>query len=127
MANLGIGAMGLLLLFGALVQYNDPDPWRWIVMYLIAAVATFSAILRPHAWKSAAVIAVIATVWCLALLPAAARTSFPDLFQSWEMMSTEMEEGRELGGLLLIAVWTGFLALRGRKISDRSAAEQQGP
>ena len=111
----GFAAMTLLFVFAAAVQYNDPDPWSWIALYLAAAGVTLTAVWRPGQWIPAAAVAVVSIVWALALAPAAARTSFPDLFQSWQMMSTEMEEGRELGGLILAAVWTGALALRAKR------------
>ena len=37
-ARLGIGAMGTLMVLSAAVQYNDPDPYPWIALYLAAAV-----------------------------------------------------------------------------------------
>ena len=118
--TLSMGAMGVLFIFGAAVQYNDPDPFSWAALYLAAAGVSFAALWLPEAWKTPASVAVVAFIWAVTLTPAAARTSFPDLFQSWEMMSTEMEEGREFLGLLLIAAWTAYLAYRGRKARQRS-------
>ena len=114
-ATFGIGTMGALLVLSAAVQYNDPDPYAWLALYLAAAGVSFTALWRPAAWKMPAAVAVVAFVWAATLVPAAARTSFPDLFQSWEMMSREMEEGREFLGLLSVASWTTYLAHRGRK------------
>lgn len=114
-ARVGFGAMALLFLFAAAVQYNDPDPWAWFALYLAAAGVSLAAIWRPGQWIPAAAVALVSIIWAVVLAPAAIRTSLPDLFQSWEMMSTEMEEGRELGGLILAAVWTGALALRAKR------------
>lgn len=114
-ATLGIGAMGALLVLGAAVQYNDPDPYSWAALYLAAAAVSFAALWIPPAWKISGVVAAVASIWAATLAPAAWRTSFPDLFRSWEMMSIEMEEGREFFGLLLVAAWTAYLAYRGRK------------
>ncbi len=114
-ATIGIATMAILFFFGAAVQYNDPDPFGWVALYLAAAVVSFAALRRPQAWPVPAAIAAVALVWAATLAPAAARTSFADLFRSWEMMSTEMEEGREVLGLLLVAAWTSYLAYRGRK------------
>lgn len=111
----GFAAMTLLFVFAAAVQYNDPDPWSWIALYLAAAGVTLTAVWRPRQWIPAATVAAVSIVWAVALAPAAARTSLPDLLGSWQMMSTEMEEGRELGGLILAAVWTGALALRAKR------------
>lgn len=114
-ATLGIGAMGALLVLGAAVQYNDPDPYSWAALYLAAGGVSFAALWIPPAWKISGVVAAVASIWAATLAPAAWRTSFPDLFRSWEMMSIEMEEGREFFGLLLVAAWTAYLAYRGRK------------
>tara|TARA_B110000014_G_C20042451_1_gene541889 strand:- start:642 stop:1046 length:405 start_codon:yes stop_codon:yes gene_type:complete len=114
-AKLGVGSVGVLLVFAAVVQYNDPDPYAWLVLYLAAAGVSFAALWFPDSWKIPAVVAVGAFVWAATLVPAVMQTSFPDLFQSWEMMSREMEEGREFLGLLSVASWTTYLVHRGRK------------
>tara|TARA_B100000446_G_C10328597_1_gene261365 strand:+ start:42 stop:446 length:405 start_codon:yes stop_codon:yes gene_type:complete len=114
-AKLGVGTIGVLLVFAAVVQYNDPDPYAWLVLYLAAAGVSFAALWFPDLWKIPAVVAVGAFVWAATLVPTVTQTSFPDLFQSWEMMSREMEEGREFLGLLSVASWTTYLVHRGRK------------
>ena len=114
-AKLGVGTVGMLLVFAAAVQYNDPDPYAWLVLYLAAAGVSFAALWFPDLWKIPAVVAVGAFVWAATLVPTVTQTSFPDLFQSWEMMSREMEEGREFLGLLSVASWTTYLVHRGRK------------
>ena len=114
-AKFGVGTMGVLLVFAAVVQYNDPDPYAWLVLYLAAAGVSFAALWFPDLWKIPAVVAVGAFVWAATLVPTVTQTSFPDLFQSWEMMSREMEEGREFLGLLSVASWTTYLAHLGRK------------
>ncbi len=106
--------MGVLLVVAAAMQYNDPDdPWPWIALYLAAAGVSFAALFSPRRPLIPAAVATVAVIWAATLAPAAARTSFPELFQSWEMMSTETEQGREMLGLLLVAAWTTFLAIRG--------------
>jgi len=114
--TLGIGTMGALLVFAAVVQYNDPDPYSWSALYLAAAGVSFAALWVPGAWNASAAVAAVASIWAVTLAPAVVRTSFPELFRSWEMMSREMEEGREFLGLLLVATWTSYLAYRGRKV-----------
>ena len=114
-AKLGVGTIGVLLVFAAVVQYNDPDPYAWLVLYLAAAGVSFAALWFPDLWKIPAVVAVGAFVWAATLVPTVTQTSFPALFQSWEMMSREMEEGREFLGLLSVASWTTYLVHRGRK------------
>jgi hypothetical protein len=112
--RLSFVAMAALFVFAAAVQINDPDPWLWVALYIAAASVSLAALWRPSQAVPAMLVAAIAILWAATLVPAAARTSLPDLFQSWEMMSVEMEEGRELAGLTLVAAWTGYLALRAR-------------
>ncbi|MEL6987338.1 MAG: transmembrane 220 family protein [Bacteroidota bacterium] len=41
---------GLFLLF-AIVQYNDPDPWKWMALYLIVALTSLMAALnKSNKW-----------------------------------------------------------------------------
>ena len=41
------------------------------------------------------------------------RVSPAELFQSYTMTSEAVEEGREMGGLLIVAAWMGVLAVVG--------------
>ena len=36
-----------LLIFSAIVQWNDPDPLRWILCYSVTAIITFCSLIRP--------------------------------------------------------------------------------
>ncbi|MFT4668091.1 MAG: putative membrane protein, partial [Gammaproteobacteria bacterium] len=35
--------LGILFAIFAAVQYNDPDSWNWILLYLFVAVVSFAA------------------------------------------------------------------------------------
>ncbi len=103
---------GLLFFFGALVQYNDPDPLRWMAIYLLAAVACLLAVLRKLKWWFAALIALVALGWAATLAPSV----FPnvraaEMVAAWEMKNSRIEEGREMYGLLMIGVWMTVLAV----------------
>lgn len=108
----GLALMAAVYVLSAAVQYNDPDPFAWVVIYLAAAGVSMAALAAIPVWRVAASVAVAALVWATTLLPAVARASLPALFESWEMMSADVEEGREVGGLLLVAGWTAFVAYR---------------
>jgi len=98
--------------FATIVQLNDPDAPRWLAIYSAAAVVSALAAWRPLARAWPAAIGIIALVWALVLLPEAVGTSFRELFQTWQMMSPGMEVGRETLGLVIVAVWMGFLYRR---------------
>ena len=106
------GLMALLFLFGAAVQYNDPDPLRWIVIYGAAAVACLLAVARRLRWWMAALVGVIALIWAATLLLATLpNVRIAELFGAWEMANARIEEGREMYGLLIIASYMAVLAV----------------
>ena len=104
--------LAVLFLFGAAVQYNDPDPLPWIAIYLAAAAVCLLAAFHRLPWLLAAVVAAIALVWALTLAPRV----FPDApfarpFVSWEMKNETVELAREMYGLLIIFLANGALAV----------------
>jgi hypothetical protein len=112
----GLALMAAAFVLSAAVQYNDPDPFAWVVIYLAAAGVSLAALGAIPVVRVATAVAAAALAWAATLLPVIARASLPALFESWEMISPEVEEGREIGGLLLVAGWTAFVAYREHKI-----------
>ena len=115
--------MALLFLFGAAVQYNDPDPLRWVAIYVAAAIACVLAMSDRLRWWVAASLGTLALVWAVTFLPA----TFPnvrigELVGAWEMANARIEEGREMYGLLIIALYMGVLAIAGRRRASTAAA-----
>jgi hypothetical protein len=100
--------------FSTIVQWNDPDAVWWAALYAAAAVVTTLVTWRGLGPTAPTVIAVVALIWSLALLPTAIGASFPELFRTWKMMSPEMEVGREELGLVIVAAW--MLVLRRRAL-----------
>ena len=110
--------MALLFLFGAVVQYNDPDPLRWMLIYLAAAVACVLAIAKRLRWWFAAIVGTVALVWAATLAPAAfPNVRFLEMFAAWEMANERVEEGREMYGLLLIAIYMAVLVVASRRVA----------
>ncbi len=61
--------LSLLFLLFAIVQYNDPDPWLWIVLYsYIALISGMAAFNIRHKWMIGIGLA-ICIIWNLILLP----------------------------------------------------------
>ena len=111
---------GGVFLLGALVQYNDPDPWRWVAIYLAAAAACFCFDRFARAWVLAAVIGAIALVWSLTLTGVIGDVGVGELFQPMEPQGGPIETGRELGGLWIIAAWMAvLLAVAARERRER--------
>ena len=102
----------LLFLFGAVVQYNDPDPLRWIVMYLAASGACVLAASGRLPWLFAAALAATSLLWAVSLAPRAfPNVRFLEMFGAWEMANKRIEERREMYGLLIICVAMSILAV----------------
>jgi hypothetical protein len=96
--------IGLLALWAAYLQLNDPDPARWFAMYsACAGVALVSALGRGNAALAGAV-GLIATLWAGAIVPELlGRWTPADLGAKMSSDHPEVEYGRELGGLSIVA------------------------
>jgi hypothetical protein len=114
--------MAALFFVAVAVQYNDPDPLRWMALYGAASVVSIMAAIRGQAPVAAStIVGGVAIVWSLFwFITSTARLGvYAHMFDAWEMKSTPIEEAREASGLLIVAVWMGVLALHGRPRSRR--------
>jgi Na+-translocating ferredoxin:NAD+ oxidoreductase RnfD subunit len=117
--------MLLLLTFGAVVQLNDPDPFRWIAVYALAAAACLLSLLRRLHWSFPALLCTSTLAWAATLAPrVVGRVPFGDMFGAFEMKNVGIEESREMYGLLIIGAWMAVLTVRARRggARERSAA-----
>jgi hypothetical protein len=112
------GLMALLFFFSVYLQLNDPDPLRWGLMYGAAGVVSLLyAFGRGPAWLAGLVTAV-AIAWAAVWAPRVVGvTHVPEMFAEWHMTSGNVhaEEGRELGGLLIIVFVCGAVTLSRRR------------
>lgn len=95
-----------VFLLAVAVQYNDPDPLRWMAIYGAAAVASLLAARgRLPRWLPA-VVGAIALGWAATLAPRVVGQVGPrDLFREVGMATLAIEEAREMLGLLIVALW----------------------
>jgi hypothetical protein len=113
--------MCLLFLFSAGLQWNDPDPVRWMALYGAAAVASaLCALGRSHAHLSLC-IALAAVMWAGVLVPEwlGNPSAISHILDDWEMHDPGVEVSRELLGLLIVVAWTlaiGTLDVRRRQL-----------
>lgn len=118
--------MLLAFAFSAVVQFNDPDPLRWVLMYGAAALACTLTFLRRERWWSVAPVGVISLLWALALVPGVVgRVPFMQMFSAWEMQNAGIEESRELYGLLIVTAWLAVLAVRAWR-RGRAHVQEEG-
>ena len=96
-----------LFLFSVAVQYNDPDPLPWGILYGASCVLALAAVLgRPLSQASVALM-LLAGLWALSLTPSLGAFVSRDLAAThFEMKAGDLieEEARECGGLLLVCL-----------------------
>lgn len=118
------GVMTLLFLISAGLQWNDPDPVQWTAIYTAAAVLSGRAALGKRTAPFDVLVAFVALVWAATLVPSVVgRAEVADLIRRMDIMRPQVEEARELGGLLIVAGW---LLAHGLSRSARSDAAATG-
>lgn len=108
--------MAVLFLISAILQYNDPDPAMWMLIYL---VATVFSVLTPHRKMSSFLylgVIAICLVWIAIISPDMwGHIGFGEMFEEMKATKPLVEIGREVGGLLIIAIWMGVAGWYNRK------------
>lgn len=105
----------------AVVQWNDPDPLRWMALYGGAAVACLVWRRVRRGWVVAAVVGAAALVWAAAIALGMERVaSVDEMFRPMEMKGGPIEESREAIGLGIVAVWMAFLVIVEKKRGGKS-------
>ena len=108
--------LGLMFAFSVAVQFNDPDPIRWMAIY---GAATYVCLLETRRRTSvllAATVGMVAVVWAATIAPRVlGHVRFLDMFAAFEMKNAGVEESREMYGLVLVALWMAAVALVARR------------
>lgn len=96
------GFMALVFLGFAALQLNDPDPFLWTGIYTLAAAICVGVVIERVVPPVAAMLAAA----CLSGVVVLSKRviGLQPIFTS--------EEGKEMMGLAIVAVWTGGIALR---------------
>lgn len=115
--------MLLAFLFSAAVQYNDPDPVRWMAIYGAAAAICAAELWRRTRLGYPALVGAIALAWAASIAPRVLGVvRFGDMFAEFEMRNAGVEESREMYGLLIVAAWMAAVAVAARLRSARGTA-----
>ncbi len=97
----------MFLLFAG-VQYNDPDPLIWILIYFFAATICFLAARGKYYDKIILLGIVISLIWSMTLvasiLAAISQYGAGSIFSPSMIKDNEVEEARESLGLLIVFV-----------------------
>lgn len=103
----------VIYLLCAAVQYNDPDALPWVALYLSAAAMCAARLRKRLPEWLPKLLFIVSLLWMGALLPnIIGQVSPQDIAASISMQTTAVEEAREIGGLFLVALWSGMIALR---------------
>jgi hypothetical protein len=112
--RVGNGLMMVVFLCAAALQYNDPDPVRWMAIYGLAALVCGLSLAGRLPRPAPILVGLAALVWAATIVPGVVgRVSVGDLFESLAMKSQFVEEAREMGGLLIVTGWMVLLSLVG--------------
>jgi hypothetical protein len=101
--------MAALLLVSVGLQYNDPDPIRWMVLYGSAAITSILLPSNKRVVPLGYLIVAAAVIWAIILLVDIwGEVSVSDIVEKMSEKGGAVEEERELGGLAITGVWTLF-------------------
>ena len=115
--------MLLMFVLSTVVQYNDPDPIRWMAIYGAAATVCGLEMRRRAPIWAPVLVAIIALVWAGSIVSRAHDVPLSALVAEWEMRDLRVEEAREMYGLTIVGVWMLVIAgvLWARAKAGRSA------
>jgi hypothetical protein len=104
--------MGGLFIISAALQFNDPDPYLWITIYGVAALLAYMNIVNKHDRLShlGMLLACLIYGFTLVFKKDGVISWFRDhdaesLVQSMKATKPWIENAREFGGLMIIAVF----------------------
>jgi hypothetical protein len=102
------GLAACAFLFFAVVQNNDPDPVRWMAIYLATALCCALELYGRLRWPLPAITAAVALVWAGIWAPQVmGQVDWARALSSAGMSGDPKEEmARETAGLALTAVWS---------------------
>lgn len=108
--------MAALLATSAALQYNDPDPARWIAIYAAGAGISLALPARRAAALPGALLGLVALGWTAYLVHRTwGAIGLGDLTGKMSEKGGAVEEGREAGGLAIQGAWlVAAAALRRR-------------
>jgi len=113
------GLLAFLFAASAALQYNDPDPWRWAVLYAVAALAAgLSAARRPTPLLVAALaggcITWMTFLWD-GMLAFWRRGDWSLLAATMKAGEPMIEDSREFLGLAIVLAWCLSRLARGSR------------
>ncbi|MDX1640991.1 MAG: transmembrane 220 family protein [Balneolaceae bacterium] len=100
-----------VFILAIIVQYNDVNPLRWMLIYGAACVICILFALKKLHWIASSVVLFISGVWALMKIPDLTVNGFQHMLDEVHMIQTGVEAAREFLGLLIIFAWVAVLAI----------------
>lgn len=100
-----------VFVLAVIVQYNDPNPLRWMLIYGTACLVCIMFALKKLHWITAFTVVFISGIWALLKIPDLTVTGFQHMLDEVRMIQTGVEAAREFLGLLIIFTWVTVLAV----------------
>jgi len=115
--------MAVLFAVSAVLQFNDPDPWPWFLIYAGAAVVCALTVARKSRGRLAPLlVGIVAFAWAVWILfHLSGGIAWSQLAASMHADSPQIEESRETLGLFIVAAWMTFIAVRRWRVGRRPA------
>ncbi len=120
--------MAALFGLSVLLQFNDPSPLAWVVLYALSAGAALLCALKkyPCAQILGGIVLLVSVIAEVPYLRARAwQTSFSDLTKEWHMTSEAIVDGREFYALLWIVIWMLVVVITATKARQSPSAAQE--
>lgn len=96
--------LGVVFLLFSYFQWNDPDSLKWILYYLLIALANFTTAFNANKKIYLYMLIGVSLVWMTTLLPATidwVKDGMPTIVESMKATSPYIEVVREFLGLLI--------------------------
>jgi hypothetical protein len=111
--------IGILFLLFAIVQFNDPDPWAWILIYCFISIISILSALGKHSKWAAYLVLLVSMIWMVFLFPGLwqwiTQEPFDALFGGMDPSRIHLEESREFLGLFIGVISVMYIIFQNQK------------
>jgi hypothetical protein len=121
--RIAAGIMTAIFGLSVVVQFNDPDPHLWVLLYGVPAILSILAVFRIFN-PMAGLLALLYLFAFIFLMPWGHLDEVPGYVSTVHMTSQESEWAREGIGLLIAAFWMAFLAWQWYRNADEQQSRE---
>ena len=109
----------LIFICFAVLQYNDPDPWLWVLVYGFAAIIIaldISGLAMRRIYRIALLTLILFSIYYIpGVIEFIKRGNYSEIAESMQVKKAYIEETREFFGIIIIILsYIFFYAVSGR-------------